>query len=105
MEGSNDEQRIPYKGREAGSPRHTGGMLGKIGVWRHVVALGAVGGTAVLAATGVIGSGTHDERFDSKVVSVQPHGTDGLRIREVVDEDFGSNLEAIVASHQRPRWD
>ena len=65
-------------------------MLGKIGVWRHVVALGAIGGTAVLAATGVIGSGTHDERFDSKVVSVQPHGTDGLRIREVVDEDFGS---------------
>ena len=65
-------------------------MLGRIGVWRHVVAGGAVVGTAVLAATGVIGSGNHDERFDSKVVTVQPVGTDGLRIREVVDEDFGS---------------
>jgi uncharacterized membrane protein YgcG len=65
-------------------------MLGKIGIWRHVVAGGAIAGTAVLAALGVIGSGTHDERFDSKVVTVQPVGTDGLRIREVVDEDFGS---------------
>jgi hypothetical protein len=65
-------------------------MLGKIGIWRHVVAGGAVAGTAVLAAIGVIGSGTHDERFDEKTVTVQPVGTDGLRIREVVDEDFGS---------------
>jgi hypothetical protein len=38
----------------------------------------------------VIGSGNHDERFDAKVVSVQPVGADGVRIREVVDEDFGS---------------
>ncbi|MBK5333221.1 MAG: DUF2207 domain-containing protein [Ilumatobacteraceae bacterium] len=65
-------------------------MLGRIGVWRHLVALGSVVGTTVLAATGVIGSGNHDERFDSKVVTVQPVGTDGLRIGEVVDEDFGS---------------
>lgn len=65
-------------------------MLGRIGVWRHVVALGSVVGTTVLAATGVIGSGNHDERFDAKVVTVQPAGTDGVRIREVVDEDFGS---------------
>jgi hypothetical protein len=65
-------------------------MLGRIGLWRHVVAGVAVLGTSALAATGVIGSGNHDERFDAKVVSVQPVGADGLRIREVVDEDFGS---------------
>jgi len=65
-------------------------MLGKIGTWRHVVAVGAIGGTALLAATGVIGRGHHDERFDSKVVTVEPIGGDGVRIREVVDEDFGT---------------
>jgi hypothetical protein len=65
-------------------------MLGKIGVWRHVVALAAVGGTALLAATGVIGRGNSGERFESKVVTVAPEGSDGVRIREVVDEDFGS---------------
>ncbi len=65
-------------------------MLGKIGVWRHVVALGAVGGTALLAATGVIGQDA-GERFDSKVVTVTPTSGDGVGIREVVDEDFGSN--------------
>jgi hypothetical protein len=62
-------------------------MLGKIGLWRHVVAVIAVGGTAVLAAIGVIGGAP--ERFDSKVVTVQPVGDDGVRVREVVDEDFG----------------
>jgi len=65
-------------------------MLGKIGTWRHVVAVGAIGGTALLAATGVIGRGHHDERFDSKVVTVEPIGDNGVRIREVVDEDFGT---------------
>jgi Predicted membrane protein (DUF2207) len=66
-------------------------MLGEIGVWRHVVAASAVGGTALLAATGVIGGGDIDERFESKVVTVEPAGTDGVRIREVVDEDFGTH--------------
>jgi len=66
-------------------------MLGKIGVWRHVVAGVAVVGTALLAATGVIGRGDHGERFESKVVTVQPDGADGVRIREVVDEDFAGH--------------
>ena len=65
-------------------------MLGKIGVWRHVVAVGSVAGTALLAAIGVIGRGDVGERFDSKVVTVEPAGSDGVRIREVVDEDFGT---------------
>src|SRR3954471_3376951 len=63
-------------------------MLGKIAAWRHLVTAGAVGGTALLAATGVIGNSRHDH-FQSKVVTVEPAGADGVRIREVVDEDFG----------------
>ncbi|HEY0518619.1 MAG TPA: hypothetical protein VGC84_03925 [Ilumatobacteraceae bacterium] len=63
-------------------------MLGKIGIWRHLVAAGAVAGTALLAALGVIGG--VPQHFDSKVVTVQPVGDDGVRIREVVDEDFGT---------------
>jgi hypothetical protein len=66
-------------------------MLGRIGLWRHVVAGVAVLGTALLAATGVIGRGDHGERFESKVVTVQPDGADGVRIREVVDEDFAGH--------------
>ncbi|HVE20201.1 MAG TPA: hypothetical protein VNB52_13995 [Ilumatobacteraceae bacterium] len=66
-------------------------MLGRIGLWRHLVAGVAVLGSAVLAATGVIGRGDHGERFESKVVTVQPDGADGVRIREVVDEDFAGH--------------
>jgi Predicted membrane protein (DUF2207) len=65
-------------------------MLGNLGVWRHVVAASAIGGTALLAATGVIGRRDLGEQFESKVVTVQPAGDDGLRIREVVDQDFGT---------------
>lgn len=65
-------------------------MLGRIGVWRHVVAASAIVGTALLAATGVIGRGSLPERFESKVVTVTPSGADGVRIREVVDQDFGT---------------
>ncbi len=65
-------------------------MLGKIGVWRHVVAVGTIGGIALLAATGVIGRGNLSERFESKVVTIEPIGEDGVRIREVVDQDFGT---------------
>ena len=66
-------------------------MLGKIGAWRHVVVASSIGGTALLAATGVIGRGDFGERFESKVVTVEPAGDDGVRIREVVDQDFGTN--------------
>ena len=66
-------------------------MLGKMGVWRHVVAAAAVLGTALLAALGVIGHGSLPEHFESKVVTVEPNGPDGVRIREVVDDDFGTH--------------
>lgn len=65
-------------------------MLGKIGVWRHVVVACVVLGISLLAAIGVIGRGNLPERFESKVVTVQPSGDDGVRIREVVDQDFGT---------------
>ena len=65
-------------------------MLGRIGVWRHVVVGFSIGGTALLAATGVIGRADEGERFESKVVAVEPSGDDGVRIREVVDQDFGT---------------
>ena len=45
---------------------------------------------AVLGFAGVIGAGSHPERFEAKTVFVQPAGTDGVRITEVVDQDFGS---------------
>jgi uncharacterized membrane protein YgcG len=52
--------------------------------------LTAVAGSAVLVAAGLIGSPQRDERFESKQVVVTPAGGDGLRIREVVDVDFGT---------------
>ena len=55
-----------------------------------VVVACVVLGIAVLALIGVIGRGNLPERFDSKVVTVQPAGDDGVRIREVVDQDFGT---------------
>ncbi len=65
-------------------------MLGKLGWWRHVVMAFVVVGISVLALLGVIGRKPLPERFDAKVVTVQPAGADGVRIREVVDEDFGT---------------
>ncbi len=59
-------------------------------MWRHAVAASAIGGTALLAAIGVIGREDNGERFESKVVTVQPAGSDGVRIREVVDQDFAN---------------
>lgn len=47
--------------------------------------------TPVLAVSGLVGGGTHDERFDAKQVLVTPEGADGVRIREVVDQDFGTH--------------
>ncbi|MGH9133463.1 MAG: DUF2207 domain-containing protein [Ilumatobacteraceae bacterium] len=62
--------------------------LGRFSVWRHLVVLLVIAACAALAALGIIGG--RGERFDSKQVTVQPVGRDGVRIREVVDQDFGS---------------
>jgi uncharacterized membrane protein YgcG len=58
----------------------------------------AVAGAAVLVVTGLAGFGVigggdqallRPEHFDAKQVTVQPDGADGVRVREVVDIDFG----------------
>ena len=63
--------------------------LGKLGSWRHVVVGGTIGATTLAAGLGIIGE-DHAERFDAKQVVVSPVGTDGLHVREVVDQDFGN---------------
>lgn len=66
-------------------------MLGRISPWRHVVVAVTVLGCALLTMLGVIGGGKRVQRFDAKQITVQPSGVDGIRIREVVDEDFGTD--------------
>lgn len=66
-------------------------MLGRLGWWRHVVVAVVIGVCSLLALIGVIGGGLRDERFDAKQITVSPAGGDGVRIREVVDQDFGHN--------------
>ncbi|HWM21044.1 MAG TPA: hypothetical protein VNO51_15240 [Ilumatobacteraceae bacterium] len=64
-------------------------MLGRRARWRHAVVVLVVAACAALAWFGVIGDGDRSERFEAKLVTVQPAGERGLRIREVVDQDFG----------------
>lgn len=70
--------------------RYRASVLNPVGSLRHI----AVGGSLLvgpfLVLAGLMGGGTHEERFDAKQVVVSPIGTDGVRIREVVDEDFGT---------------
>lgn len=68
-------------------------MLRKVTPWRHALAGVAVAGVSALAGFGVIGAGDQSvlrgEHFDAKHVTVRPAGVDGVRIREVIDIDFG----------------
>ena len=72
-------------------------MLTKIRVWQHLVVALAIAAVTLLAGFRVIGAGDdaliRPEHFDAKQVTVQPvdgaDGGDGVRIREVVDVDFG----------------
>ena len=62
--------------------------LGSLSPIRHLVVGGAAAAIGVAAYTGVVGE-PRTEQFDSKQVTVAPAGTNGLRVREVVDMDFG----------------
>ncbi|MDW3214915.1 MAG: DUF2207 domain-containing protein [Ilumatobacteraceae bacterium] len=64
-------------------------MIGGVSKIRHTIVGATIGGTTLLAGTGVIGGGSFPERFDAKTVVVAPVG-DGLRITEFVDIDFGN---------------
>ena len=67
------------------------GMIGKISPLRHLAVGVAVAGTTILTATGVIGGGSHPERYDQWQSVVQPSGADGVRLTHVIDQDFGTN--------------
>ncbi|MBG7606121.1 MAG: DUF2207 domain-containing protein [Actinobacteria bacterium] len=75
-------------------------MQGGVRWWRHVIVGLAIVVMAVLAGIRLIGAGDdallRPEHFDAKQVTVWPAGIDegggeGVRIREVVDIDFGIN--------------
>lgn len=65
-------------------------VLNPVGLLRHLLVGAAVLAPPALVAGGVVGGGIHDERFDAKQVLVTPMG-DGVSIREVVDQDFGTS--------------
>ena len=65
-------------------------MLAKVSKGRHAVVGAAIGGSALLAATGVIGA-SYPERFDSWQSVLTPAGGDAVRIDDTFDQDFGSN--------------
>jgi Predicted membrane protein (DUF2207) C-terminal domain len=70
-------------------------MLNRIAPWRHAIVGLVIVAMALLAGFRVIGAGADSairpEQFDAKQVTVAPDGVDGLRIREVVDIDFGAS--------------
>ena len=66
--------------------------LGRFGWWRHAAAGMVVLGCSGLALAGLVGAERQtEERFEAKQVTVTPTGDDGVTIREVVDQDFGTN--------------
>jgi hypothetical protein len=64
--------------------------LGSSTTWRHLVVGAVVVAGPVLALAGCLGRAYEPEGFDAKQVLVTPEGTDGVRIRETVDQDFGT---------------
>ena len=64
-------------------------MIGKVSKIRHGIVGAAIGGTTLLAGTGVIAGGDHPERFDQWQSVVEPAGSNGLRIVDTFDQDFG----------------
>jgi uncharacterized membrane protein YgcG len=64
--------------------------LGKLDAWRHAAAGVAVLACGGLALFGLIGEEKQEERFEAKQITVTPSGDDGVTIREVIDQDFGS---------------
>ncbi len=68
-------------------------MLRTVRPWQHVIVGLSILCMTLLAGFGVIGAGDESllrpEHFDAKQVTIWPDGTGGVRIREVVDIDFG----------------
>lgn len=66
-------------------------VLDPVGALRHVAVGGSLLAAPALVLMGFLGGGVHEERFDAKQVLVTPAGGEGVRIREVIDQDFGTN--------------
>ncbi|MFZ4718164.1 MAG: DUF2207 family protein [Ilumatobacteraceae bacterium] len=66
-------------------------MLDRVTKFHHAVVAIVVLVVPAMVLLGFAGDGFHDERFDAKQVLVVPDGADGVRIREVVDQDFGTH--------------
>jgi hypothetical protein len=91
--------RYPISGLDQGARgrsrrrRNTGEMIRRVTPLGHAIVGLAIAGMSVLAGFGVIGAGDQalfrPEHFDAKQVTVRPDGADGIRVREVVDIDFG----------------
>jgi len=67
--------------------------IGQFGAWRHAVVGLTIVGSSALVLAGVVGSDERDrpEKFDAKQVVIAPTPTGGMTVREVIDQDFGSN--------------
>jgi uncharacterized membrane protein YgcG len=68
-------------------------MLRTVSFRHHLLVGLAIAVMTLLAGFGVLGAGDESvvrpEHFDGKQVTVWPDGVDGVRVREVVDIDFG----------------
>ena len=62
--------------------------LGRLSAARHVAVGLTVVGVGAAGLFGLVGE-DHSERFDAKQIVVARQGADALRVREVVDQDFG----------------
>jgi uncharacterized membrane protein YgcG len=75
------------------APGQTGLMLRTVSFRHHLLVGLAIAVMTLLAGFGVLGAGDESvvrpEHFDGKQVTVWPDGVDGVRVREVVDIDFG----------------
>ena len=65
-------------------------MLNPVKQWRHLAVAASLVAAPALVAGGVLGGGIYEERFEAKQIVVMPDGPDGVRITEIVDDDFGT---------------
>lgn len=65
-------------------------MLNPLRSWRHLAVVGSLIVAPGLVLIGALGGGVYDERFEGKQIVVSSLEADGVRITEVVDDDFGN---------------
>lgn len=62
----------------------------RVKIWSHLVVALSILVVGVLAITGVIGTNAQDEKIEQIQVVVTAEGDSGVRITEVIDQDFGT---------------